>query len=104
MSAILIYCSCPDIETAEKISRQLIQQHCAACVSILPGLTSIYEWDGKIEQSNEVLLMIKSTAKRFEPIKDMILLEHPYELPEIIAVPIEHGLQDYLDWISQCTK
>ena len=104
MSAIMIYCTCPDIETADRISRQLIRQHMAACVNQVTGVTSIYEWEGKIQQSNEVMIIIKSTEKRFDSIKKLVSEEHPYELPELIAVPITQGLPDYLEWINQCTK
>ena len=104
MSAIIIYCTCPDIETADRISRLAIRQHMAACVNQLPGITSVYEWDGKIQQNQEVLLIIKSTQERFDAIQNLIREEHPYELPELIAVPITQGLPDYLEWIKQCTK
>ena len=76
----------------------------AACVNQVQGITSIYEWDGKIQQDNEVLLIIKSTEKRFKSIEKLVRQEHPYELPELIAVPITQGLPDYLEWINQCTK
>lgn len=104
MSAIVIYCTCPNIETAEKISRSLISQHMAACVNQLPGITSLYEWEGKIQQDQEVLLLIKTTEERFDAIRQLVIEEHPYELPELIAVPISQGLPDYLEWITQCTK
>jgi len=104
MSAIIIYCTCPDIEIADKISRSLIRQHMAACVNQINGVTSIYEWNGKIEHGNEVLLLIKSTMARFDAIETLIRQEHPYELPELVAVPITKGMPEYLDWITQCTK
>jgi periplasmic divalent cation tolerance protein len=104
MTPVIIYCTCPDIETAANISRLLISQHMAACVNQVQGITSIYEWEGKIEENKEVLLLIKSTEERFDLIQQLILEEHPYELPELIAVPVSKGLPDYLDWIKQCTK
>lgn len=104
MTPAIIYCTCPDIETANKISRLLISQHMAACVNQVPGITSVYEWEGKIEENNEVLLLIKSTEERFASIERLVTEEHPYELPELIAVPVSKGLADYLDWIKQCTK
>ncbi|MGD2119820.1 MAG: divalent-cation tolerance protein CutA [Chromatiales bacterium] len=103
MSGIIIYCTCPDIATAEKISRQLVEAKLAACVNMLPGVTSIYAWQGKIEQSAEVLLLIKSVQERFVQISALIEDIHPYELPELIAVSIMDGLPGYLDWIKQCT-
>ena len=104
MTPVIIYCTCPDIETANKISRLLISQHVAACVNQVREITSIYEWEGKIEENNEVLLLIKSTEERFDAIQRLVIEEHPYELPELIAVPVSKGLPDYLDWIKQCTK
>ncbi len=76
----------------------------AACINQIPGITSVYTWDGNIQQDQEVLLIIKSTEARFDDIKKLISDEHPYDLPELIAVPVTKGLPDYLDWIKQCTK
>ena len=92
------------METAEEISRSLISQHMAACVNLLPGIISIYEWDGKIERSQEVLLLIKSTEQRQETIRKLVLEKHPYELPELVTVTVTAGHEDYLNWIEQCTK
>ncbi|MEJ2214323.1 MAG: divalent-cation tolerance protein CutA [Gammaproteobacteria bacterium] len=104
MSAIVIYCTCPDIETAERISRLSVEQRMAACINMIPGITSIYTWDGNIQQDQEVLLVIKSTKDRFGDIQNLINDEHPYDLPELIAVPITESSPDYLEWIKQCTK
>lgn len=104
MSAIMIYCTCPDIETADQISRSLVMQGDAACVNLMNNVSSVYKWEGKIEQSNEVLLMIKTVSEKFESAKKLIMSKHPYKLPEIIAVDITNGLPEYLDWINQCTN
>ena len=104
MSAIVIYCTCPDIESAERISRHIVEQRMAACVNLIPGITSIYTWDGNIQRDQEVLLVIKSTKVRFDDIQNLISDEHPYDLPELIAVPITESSPDYLEWIKQCTK
>ena len=103
MPGHIIYCTCPDIETAEKISRRLVSERLAACVNIVPGVASIYEWQGKIEQTDEVLLIIKTVAERFIALSRLVKDMHPYELPELIAVSITDGLPEYLDWIQQCT-
>ena len=76
----------------------------AACVNRVENISSVYEWEGKIQQDNEVLLVIKSTEKRFDQIQRLVKEQHPYELPELVAVPITLGLPDYLEWITQCTK
>jgi len=102
-SAILVLCTCPDQDSAEKISQQLITTHAAACVNMVPGIRSCYRWQGKVETSSEVLLLIKAGADRYELLQETILKLHPYELPEIIAVPIDQGHRAYLDWITENT-
>ena len=98
----LVLCTCPDQETAEELARILLNKKCAACINILPGVISLYTWENKIEKTQEHLLLIKSTRAQFSTIQEMIVQHHPYELPEIIAVPITDGLPDYLHWIDTC--
>ncbi len=98
----IVLCTCPDKETAKKLACLLVEKKLAACVNILPGITSIYEWQGKIESTQEHLLLIKSSRDYYRLIESAIFSHHPYEIPEIIAVPIERGLPDYLDWINTC--
>ena len=98
----LIYCTCPDQETAERIARQLISDKLAACVNILPGVSSIYEWQGQIETAQEHLLLVKSQESRYAAIEMAIKALHPYQLPEIIAVALERGSAEYLKWIDSC--
>ncbi len=98
----LIYCTCPDLETAERIAEQLIRRQLAACINILPGLRSIYTWQGEIETAQEHLLLIKSPQARYAAIETAIKTLHPYQLPEIIAVAIERGSSEYLKWIDSC--
>jgi len=100
---ILVYCTCPDAESANAISRQLIAQGVAACVNMLPAVHSSYLWKGVIETSEEILLLIKSSKERYSDLEKIILSLHPYELPEIIAVSVERGLPNYLHWVKQCT-
>lgn len=101
---LLIYSTCPDRASAERIADHLVDRHLAACVSILPGLTSVYCWEGKKEHSEEHLLLIKSTEGRYQKLEQAIREQHPYELPEIIAVPVQQGLPGYIHWINQCTE
>jgi len=98
---LLVLCSCPNKPTAQSIAEQLIDQRLAACVNILPGMTSIYQWQGKRETAEENLLLIKTTREAYDTLEQTLTGLHPYELPEIIAVPIERGLSTYLDWINQ---
>lgn len=98
----IILCTCPDRESAEKIARQLINDKIAACINILPGITSIYTWQGNIETEQEHLLLIKTRKDRFQAIEKSIQTSHPYEIPEIIAIPVENGLAEYMQWIESC--
>ncbi len=98
----IIFCTCPDRESAEKIARRLVETNAAACVNILPALTSVYQWRGTIETEQELLLLIKTRDDRYPEIEQQIKSLHPYELPEIIAVSIARGLPDYLKWIDSC--
>jgi periplasmic divalent cation tolerance protein len=98
----IILCTCPDNATAEKIARCLVSDNLAACVNILPGITSVYRWQGQIETAQEQLLLIKANKSSYQAIETTIKKHHPYELPEIIAVPIENGLPEYLHWIDSC--
>ncbi|WP_446808073.1 divalent-cation tolerance protein CutA [Methylomonas sp. 2BW1-5-20] len=98
----LILCTCPDAEVADKLAGTLITQKLAACVNILPGVRSVYEWQGEVEISQEQLLLIKSHQDRYAAIEATLQSLHPYQLPEIIAVAIENGSPDYLKWINSC--
>ena len=101
---LIVYCTCPDRSAAEKLARELVASRLAACVNILPGVESFYRWQGNIEHDNEILLLIKSDAAHFDALKDTISRLHPYEVPEILAVPVEAGHQPYLEWIDQCLE
>ncbi len=98
----LIFCTCPDAEVAERIASHLVGENLAACVNILPGLRSVYRWQGEIESAQEHLLLIKSPTAAYDAVEAAIKALHPYQLPEIIAVAIECGSPDYLKWIDSC--
>ncbi|MDD5323292.1 MAG: divalent-cation tolerance protein CutA [Methylococcales bacterium] len=98
----IILCTCPDQNTAESIARLLVKDKLAACVNILPSITSIYTWHEQIESAQEHLLLIKANKTCYQMIEKKIKKQHPYEIPEIIAVPIENGLPEYLHWIDSC--
>ena len=95
--------TCPDAASAEKIARVLVERKLAACVNILPGLRSVYTWKGVCENADEHLLIIKTVSAAYPALEQAVLELHPYELPEIIAVPIAAGLSGYLAWIKQST-
>jgi len=104
MKAILVMTNVPDRETALNMAQKLIGVHRAACVNVLAPCTSIYHWQGKIESAEEFPLLVKTTENRYAEVERMIKELHPYELPEIISVPIENGLPEYLQWVENETR
>lgn len=97
---VMVLSTCPTQESAERIAREVVAARLAACVNVIPGLRSYYEWKGQVEVSNEVLLVIKSRMELFEALQNAITSQHPYELPEVIAVPISTGFPPYLAWLA----
>jgi periplasmic divalent cation tolerance protein len=100
MPTLLVLTNCPDEESANAIALALVEQRLAACVSILPRVQSVYRWQGAVESATEIPLFIKSTATNYPALEAAIRDRHPYQVPEIIALPVEHGLPAYLDWIA----
>jgi len=100
MSTLLVLTNCPDEESANAIALALVEARLAACVNILPRVQSIYRWQGAVESATEIPLFIKSTATNYPALEAAIRDRHPYQVPEIIALPVEHGLPAYLDWIA----
>jgi len=96
---LLCYCTCPDAASAQAIAEALVGERLAACVNRLPGVASTYRWQGRVTTDAEELLLVKTVASRFEALKARLLALHPYDLPELIAVPVEHGHDAYLDWV-----
>ena len=96
---IVALCTVPDQATGEKLAHALVEARLAACVNLVTGVTSIYRWEGKVQKETECLLVIKTGAARFEELKRRIKELHPYDLPEVIAVPITAGSSEYLQWI-----
>lgn len=92
--------TCPDMEIAETLATALVEERLAACVNILPGARSVYEWQGKVEKEQELVLLIKSRSDRLNALETRLLELHPYELPELIVVPLVGGLAPYLSWIE----
>jgi len=97
--ALLVLSTFPDVATARRIGRQLVEERCAACANLLPTVESIYWWDGKVESGNETLVFFKTSAERYEALETTLRQLHPYDVPEIIALPIERGSSDYLRWV-----
>jgi periplasmic divalent cation tolerance protein len=100
MSALIVITNAPDRDVALKIARALIERRLAACVNILAECTSVYRWQGRLETAAEVPLLIKTRAAIYADVEAAIKSLHPYELPEIVAVPIVRGLPAYLEWVG----
>ena len=98
---LLALTTCPDRDTAEALGSALVEGRLAACVSVVDGVTSIYPWEGQVQRDNECLLLIKTRRELFDTLRDEVVSRHPYELPEILAVPVACGLDGYLRWIDQ---
>ncbi len=90
----------PDGEIAARIAATLVDERLAACVQIIPGVTSVYRWEGELESATEHLLLAKSTAAAFEGLRARVLDEHPYETPEILAVPVSQADGAYAAWLA----
>lgn len=101
---LLVLTNLPDREAAERLANTLIEEKAAACVNILGACTSVYRWQGAVENAEEIPLLIKTTSARYAALEATIRRLHPYELPEIIAVPVAQGLPDYLDWVASETR
>lgn len=98
---LLVITNLPDAETAGKLAQRLIEERVAGCVNQLAPCTSTYRWQGNIETATEVPLLIKTTRTAYPRLEQLIRAAHPYELPEIIAVPVTTGLPDYLAWVNR---
>ena len=101
--ALILLCTCPDDAVAADLSHRLVEQGLAACINRFGGLTSVYKWEGQMKEGTEVQLVIKTSAAASERLIDELQRLHPYELPEIIAVPITAGYTPYLEWIREST-
>jgi periplasmic divalent cation tolerance protein len=100
-NVLLALSTFPDTETAQRVSNELVSEKFAACANILPPVESIYRWKGKIEQGNETLVLFKLSEDRQSAFQEQLRSLHPYEVPEIIFVPISSGLPEYLRWVAE---
>ncbi len=98
---LVVFCSCPDVQSAGLLADTLVEERLAACVTRLPGVTSVYRWEGALQRDAEVLLIIKTTAERLANLSARIESLHPYEVPEVIAIPVTGGSERYLGWVGQ---
>jgi periplasmic divalent cation tolerance protein len=98
--ALVVLVTTPSAERAAEIARAVVGERLAACGNVVPGLRSIYRWEGKVQEDEEALLVLKTTRGRFEALRDRVLALHPYEVPEVLALSVEAGSARYLAWIA----
>ena len=96
----IVLCTCADREEAERIAHRLVEQHLAACVNILPGVHSVYRWQGAVESAAEVLLLIKTSSARNQEVHSTVASLHSYEVPEFLVLPVLGGSNAYLAWLG----
>jgi periplasmic divalent cation tolerance protein len=97
----VVLVTAPDLKTARRLARAALEARCAACVNLLPQIESHYWWQGKLDRSREVLLLLKTTGSRLKALEQIIVKGHPYDTPEFIVLPIRRGNRRYLQWLKQ---
>jgi len=98
--AVVVLCTAPDEATAQDLAAKALAEKLAACVTILPGATSLYYWEGKLEQEYEVQLLLKTDVAQLDDLFACLKSYHPYQTPELLALPVSHGEHDYLTWLN----
>ena len=104
MEPLLVLTNLPDVASAEKLALALIESRAAACVNVLAACRSIYRWQGAVERADEIPLLIKTTRAAYPRVEEVVRAQHPYDVPELIAIPITHGLPAYLVWLAKETE
>ena len=104
MSALLVHCTCPDAASARRIARALADERLAACVQVVPSLVSTYRWQGEVQSSDELLLLIKTSRERWPALATRVRELHPFEMPELLAFDAADGSADYLAWLDAQTR
>ena len=101
MRRLVVISTAPRAEDAEFMARELVERRLAACVNVLPPMTSIYRWRGDVERTEEVLMVVKTTEDRFEAVRDALVKGHPYDVPEVLALEVRAGHAPYLAWLDE---
>ncbi|MBP2169470.1 periplasmic divalent cation tolerance protein [Erwinia toletana] len=99
-TAVVVLCTAPDEDSAQELAEQALAAKLAACITLLPGATSLYYWEGKLEQTAEVQMLLKSDVTHQQALIDLLKAAHPYQTPELLVLPVQHGESDYLSWLS----
>jgi periplasmic divalent cation tolerance protein len=102
--ALVVLVTAPTPERAAEIARALVEERLAACGNVVPAIRSIYRWEGRVQDDQEALLVLKTTRDRFEALRERVLALHPYQVPEVIALEVEAGSAPYLAWIAAETR
>ena len=101
---LVVFTNLPDADSANSLAHALVESRLAACVNLMPAVRSVYRWQGQVEQASEVTLIVKTTQSRYPQLQRAIVSAHPYELPEVIALPVADGHAPYLHWIAAETR
>lgn len=104
MNEIVVMVTAGSEEEGLKIARVLVEEKVVACVNLLPGVRSVFQWQGKVTEEKEVLLFAKTVSSAFNRVVSVVRTNHSYDVPEIIALPIQHGLSEYLSWVREMTS
>lgn len=105
IAVLVVLCSAPDADVAARIARAIVEEGHAACVNVVPGVRSIYRWQGALQDDAEVLLVMKTRSDRLSALCERVRSMHPYELPELLALPVVGGAAAYLDWVrTECAS
>lgn len=102
--ALVVLVTAPSPDQAAELARALVEERLAACGNVLPAIRSIYRWEGKIHDDAEALLVLKTTRGRFEALRERVIALHPYDVPEVLALPVEAGSAPYLAWLAAETR
>jgi periplasmic divalent cation tolerance protein len=102
--ARILLVTVPDHETALRLSRMLVGEKLAACVNVVPGITSVYRWQGRVEEDGEELLIVKTTEDRISGALEAVSRDHPYDVPEGLVLTVERGLEAYLEWVQESVR
>ena len=103
MTVIVCFCTCPSLDVATSLARGIVADGLVACANVIPQVISIYRWQGEMCEEQEALLLMKTTRERYAALETALKDRHPYELLELIAVPVDMGLPQYLEWVATCT-
>jgi len=102
--ALVVFVTAPSADKGMELGRALVQERLAACANLVPAIHSIYWWEGRVQEDGEALLLVKTTRDRFEALRDRVLALHPYQVPEVLALPVAAGSASYLEWILRETR